>query len=209
LRFKLAYSANATGVVLGAFINAINSNLRRRARKHKLHGRLQTGSLTVVQRFGSSLNLNVHFHTIAMDGVYAEQPDGSMLFHPLPAPSDEDIARLARAVCRKVTGHVEHLTGEDKDQQLTLDRLANASVQGLVATGPRRGCRVLRLGFGRGKMALEMTIHREFISMGAAGWHICLDVLGRFLAGDPLGHMVGPEVMKFGGWQRLNAEYAK
>jgi len=82
-------------VVLGAFINAINSDLRRRARKRKLRGRLQTGSLTVVQRFGSSLNLNVHFHVIAMDGLYAKQPDGSILFHPLPAPSDEDIARLA------------------------------------------------------------------------------------------------------------------
>jgi hypothetical protein len=73
-----------------------------------------------------------------MDGVYAEQPNGSMLFHPLPAPSDEDIARLARAVCRKVTRYLGQLTGEDKDQQLTLDHLANASVQGLVATGPPR-----------------------------------------------------------------------
>jgi len=146
LRFEMAYSADATSVVLGAFISAINSDLRRRARKRKLRGRLQTGSLTVVQRFGSSLNLNVHFHAIVMDGVYAERPDGSMLFHPLPAPSDEDIARLARAVCRKVTRHLGQLTGEDKDQQVTLDHLANASVQGLVATGPRRGCRVLRLG---------------------------------------------------------------
>jgi len=71
LRFKLAYSADTTSVVLGAFISAINSDLRRRAGKRKLRGRLQTGSLTVVQRFGSSLNLNVHFHVIAMDGVYA------------------------------------------------------------------------------------------------------------------------------------------
>ena len=94
----------------------------------------------------SELNLNVHFHVIAMDGVYAERPDGSMLFHPLPAPSDEDIARLTRAVCRKVTRCLGQLTGEDKDRQMTLDHLANASVQGLVATGPRRGCRVLRLG---------------------------------------------------------------
>ena len=98
LRFKMAHSADATSVVLGAFITAINFDLRRRARKRKLCGRLQTGSLTVVQRFGSSLNLNVYFHVIAMDCVYAEQPDGSMLFHPLPAPSDEDIARVARAV---------------------------------------------------------------------------------------------------------------
>jgi hypothetical protein len=58
----------------------------------------------------------------------------------------EDIARLARAVCRKVTRYLGQLTGEDKEQQLPLDHLANASVQGLVATCPRRGCRVLRLG---------------------------------------------------------------
>ena len=94
----MAYSPDAASMVLGAFISAINSDLRRRARKRKVRGRLQTGNMTVVQRFGSSLNLNVHFHVIAMDGVYAQQPDGSMLFHPLPAPSDEDIARLARAV---------------------------------------------------------------------------------------------------------------
>ena len=146
LRFKMAYSSDATSVVLGAFISAINSDLRWRARKLKLRGRLHTGSLTVVQRFGSSLNLNIHFHVIEMDGLYAEQPDGSMLFHPLPAPSDEDIARLARTVCRKVTRYLGRLTGEDKDKQLTLDHLANASVQGLVATGSRRGCCVLRLG---------------------------------------------------------------
>jgi ribosomal protein S27E len=69
LRFKMAYSPDATSVVLDAFISAINSDLRRRARKRKLRGRLQTGSVTVVQRFGSSLNLNVHFHAIVMDGL--------------------------------------------------------------------------------------------------------------------------------------------
>ena len=45
--------------------------------------------------------------------------------------------------------------------------------------------------------------------MGAAGWHICFDVLERLLAGRPIGRIVGAEAMKFGGWQRLNAEYAK
>ena len=59
------------------------------------------------------------------------------------------------------------------------------------------------------RLTLWHSIDRRFISMGAAGWHICLDMLGRFLSGRPIGRMVGPEVMKFGGWQRLNAEYAK
>jgi hypothetical protein len=44
---------------------------------------------------------------------------------------------------------------------------------------------------------------------GAAGWHICLDVLDRLLSGAPVGRIVGGDAMKFGGWQRLNAEYAK
>src|SRR5262249_39115691 len=48
-----------------------------------------------------------------------------------------------------------------------------------------------------------------FISWGAAGWHICFDVLERLLAGEPIGRIVGADAMKFGGWQRLNAEYAK
>jgi len=97
LRFKMAYSPEATSVVLGAFISAINSDLRRRARKRKLRGRLQTGSLTVVQRFGSSLNLNVHFHVIGMDGVYCSRAGWMM---GARADSTMGIARLtvARAV---------------------------------------------------------------------------------------------------------------
>ena len=59
------------------------------------------------------------------------------------------------------------------------------------------------------RLTLWTNIDRRFISMGAAGWHICFDVLDRYLAGQPIGRRVGPDVMKFEGWQRLNAEYAK
>ena len=58
-------------------------------------------------------------------------------------------------------------------------------------------------------LRLSTNIGHRFISMGAAGWHICFDVLNRLLAGRPIGRIVGPEAMKFDGWQRLNAEYAK
>jgi len=59
------------------------------------------------------------------------------------------------------------------------------------------------------RMTLWANIDRRYIAMGAAGWHICLDVMDRMLAGDPIGRMVGMEVMKFPGWQRLHTEYAK
>jgi uncharacterized protein YndB with AHSA1/START domain len=62
---------------------------------------------------------------------------------------------------------------------------------------------------GGTRLTLWHSIDRGFISMGAAGWHICLDVLDRLLADQPIGRMVGPDAIKFGGWQRLNAEYAK
>jgi hypothetical protein len=65
------------------------------------------------------------------------------------------------------------------------------------------------LGGGGTRLTLWHSIDRRFISMGAAGWHICFDVLERLLAGRPIGRIVGPQAMKFGGWQRLNAEYAK
>ena len=58
------------------------------------------------------------------------------------------------------------------------------------------------------RLTLWHNIDRRFISMGAAGWHICFDVMDRLLAGQPIGRLVGPETMKFSGWQRLNAEYA-
>ena len=58
------------------------------------------------------------------------------------------------------------------------------------------------------RLTLWHNINRNFISMGAAGWHICFDVLERLLTARPIGRIVGAEAMKF-DWQRLNAEYAK
>jgi uncharacterized protein YndB with AHSA1/START domain len=63
--------------------------------------------------------------------------------------------------------------------------------------------------FGEGtRLTLWHNIGRRFVAMGAAGWHICLDVLDRLLAGKPIGRIVGAEAMKF-DWPRLNAEYAE
>jgi uncharacterized protein YndB with AHSA1/START domain len=58
------------------------------------------------------------------------------------------------------------------------------------------------------RLTLWTNIDRRFISMGAAGWHICFDVLDHLLSGTPIGRIVAGEAMKF-GWPRLNAEYAK
>ena len=62
---------------------------------------------------------------------------------------------------------------------------------------------------GGTRLTLWTNIGHRFISMGAAGWHICLDVLDHLLKGTPVGRIAGPKAMNFHGWQRLNAEYAR
>jgi uncharacterized protein YndB with AHSA1/START domain len=61
---------------------------------------------------------------------------------------------------------------------------------------------------GGTRLTLWHSIDRRFISWGAAGWHIALDVLDRLLSGSPIGRIAGAEAMKF-GWQRLVAEYSR
>ena len=62
---------------------------------------------------------------------------------------------------------------------------------------------------GGTRLTLWASINRRFVSMGAAGWHIGLDMLDRLLSGAPTRRIAGADAIKFDGWQRLNAEYAK
>lgn len=62
---------------------------------------------------------------------------------------------------------------------------------------------------GGTRLTLWHRIDRSFIAMGAAGWHICLDVLDHALGGEVLGRRVGPALMHDEGWQRLRADYAR
>jgi len=59
------------------------------------------------------------------------------------------------------------------------------------------------------KLTLWANINKQFIAMGAAGMHVCLDVMDRMLDGDPIGRMVGPALMQNQEWQRLHKEYAE
>jgi uncharacterized protein YndB with AHSA1/START domain len=62
---------------------------------------------------------------------------------------------------------------------------------------------------GGTRLTLWTSIDRRFISMGAAGWHVCLDVLDHLIGGNPIGRIAGPAAMKVPGWQQLHAEYTR
>ncbi len=110
LRGYLRCGVFAHGFVRGAdvlsalgrvFIEAVFARYRSWAKKEGL-GEAPTGAVTHVQRFGSSVNLNVHFHSMLLDGVFTRDEQGSLRFHPAPSPTREELDGVVRRVHRRV-----------------------------------------------------------------------------------------------------------
>lgn len=66
-----------------------------------------TGAVTLIQRFGSALNLNVHFHLLVLDGVYRREGDGHLRFVPLPAPRPAELQGLVQRIAERVGRSLE------------------------------------------------------------------------------------------------------
>ena len=59
------------------------------------------------------------------------------------------------------------------------------------------------------RLTLWSKIDRRYIAMGAAGWHVCLDVLDHLLSGEPIGRLVAEDALESEGWQQLHEEYVR
>jgi hypothetical protein len=157
LRYRLAYDSGLLRDVLHIFIQEVFSSLRRRARKQHGIRKAKCGGVTFVQRFGGSINLNIHFHSLVMDGVYYEDDNKRIYFRRLSPPTDAEVA-LATA---KMVKNIQRLLdrrglGPDCDpeeadrlmlEQPLLAELYSASVQGRVAAGPGAGNRLKGVKF--------------------------------------------------------------
>jgi hypothetical protein len=70
LRYRLAFDHELTSRVLGIFIRAVFAWQRLQARRMGLVcASINPGAITAIQRFGSALNLNPHFHSLLFDGA--------------------------------------------------------------------------------------------------------------------------------------------
>jgi len=102
------------------------------------------------------LNLNVHFHTLALDGIYIEDEMGCIRFQQAAPPSDAEVARVTERIQRQITKLLERrglgpqADGDESDalrnSQPLLAELYGASICGRVATGPRAGRRIAKVG---------------------------------------------------------------
>ena len=159
LRYRLAYDHELCRAVLKVYVRALLGFHRRRARRLGVEAG-QGGSVTVIQRFGAGLRLNLHFHTTVIDGVFTRGPDGEgVVFTELPPPTDDEVATLLRTVVTRVRRLLVRrgLLGSEADgappepadpastEAPALATLQQASLRGVQALGPEAGRRVRRV----------------------------------------------------------------
>jgi len=60
-------------------------------------------AVTAIQRFGSALNLNVHFHTLAVQGVLVDDRCSGLRFAPNTEPTERELEALLLKTARRIT----------------------------------------------------------------------------------------------------------
>ena len=97
LRYLLAWDHDLCRAVAAILAHAIFRMLRERARDAGLEAG-RGGGVVVIQRFGGALNLNVHFHALVLDGVFAPTGDGTLRFHPPRRLTTLDVAEVLATI---------------------------------------------------------------------------------------------------------------
>ncbi len=156
LRFLLATHPALIGRVLGIVYRVIAGHLIRQAGFTQQSAR--TGAVTLIQRFGSALNLNIHFHMLFLDGVYVVTPPhgNRPRFQWVREPTSAQLTQLAYTIARRVgrllerEGLLERDTEQIElsnvlDEEDPMPDLVGHSITYRIAVGPHRGRKVFTL----------------------------------------------------------------
>jgi hypothetical protein len=175
LRYWMAASQDLTAQVhtiirttIGQYY--VNKAVTRGCERANIH----PGSVTFIQRFGSALNVNLHFHCVFLEGIYHDRTDAGRKprFLTGEPPSDTDVAAVVQKISHRVIRKLRHLgyleaggdaavaTGYDPlvDAAPALARTLAASVQQRIAFGERAGQQVRRIGAGFGSEGEHPTL---------------------------------------------------
>jgi len=153
IRFLFASQPSVMSAVLRIVVRAITAHLLAKAGYTRAQA--QTGAVTLIQRFGGALNLNIHFHMLFLDGVYLCGRD-PLRFVPVAAPTPADLARIIEQISQRVARHLERqgwlvrddensYLARDAEQASALDDVIGHAVTYRVAVGPHRGQKALTL----------------------------------------------------------------
>jgi Putative transposase/Transposase zinc-binding domain len=167
LRYWMAPSRELTATVHTIIRRTIAQYYVKQAvRNGATRAAVQPGSVTFLPRFGGSLNANLHYHMIFLEGVFVDRTAQGLKprFVQADPPADAAVAEVLAKISQRIIHHLRKrgsleadsedvvLTGYDpaRDEAPELARTMAASVQQRIAFGERAGQRVRRIGSGFG-----------------------------------------------------------
>jgi len=161
IRLCLAVRPKIMARALEITHHAISNHYRKKTNLTKRSGK--AGAVTLIQRFGGSLNLNVHFHQLFIDGCYELNPKGEPVqFIATPPPTVQELDQVLAQIIRRLTRYLirQNIIVRDNDsefqleiaQEDTFSRLQASSVTYRFATGPSKGKKAMVLQSVNGRM---------------------------------------------------------
>jgi hypothetical protein len=154
MRYLVATHPRIQSALLEITIRVISTFLKKKTHNTTY----QTGTVTVIQRFGSALNLTPHFHMLFLDGIYSIK-DGMAEFHKAEEPTDEEVKEILSKIARRSLKYLVKKgyfsleedcfsMGEDPfvEREPALAELLFASSRYRIATGERKGQKIRKLG---------------------------------------------------------------
>ncbi|MDP3662818.1 MAG: IS91 family transposase [Nitrosomonas sp.] len=152
LRYLFAAHPHLISPVLQVISRAISTFLIKQAGFKRPDA--QTGAITLIQRFGSAANLNIHLHCLVLDGVYRIQND-TVEFLSVRSPTVDQLQALLSQIIKRVmkalTRHGALIEEEgmtylaDIESDAALAPLQSAACTYRIALGPRAGQKLLTL----------------------------------------------------------------
>ena len=132
LRFLLATDPSALTQVLGIVYRTISAYVLKSARLTRATG--ATGAVTLIQRFGSALNLNIHFHMLVLDGAYLVDTEAAV-FRRIAPPSVAQLQALVERLAERIGRALERwgiLARDAESSYLELDPDAGGPMDDLL-----------------------------------------------------------------------------
>jgi len=185
LRFLLATDPDSLTRVLRTVYRAISGFLLKQAGLTRATG--HTGAVTLIQRFGSALNLNIHFHMIFLDGVFVPVEGAAPIFRHVPAPTGTELQELVQQIAARIGRVLEQQGLIERDTENAwlamqgeggaLDDLIGHSITYRIAVGPRAGQKLFTLQTVPAREEAEQQgDQRSAANAGGFSLHAGLDI---------------------------------
>ena len=219
LRYLLAYDGKLCRAVARTAMHEVFRYQRLRARRSLGLGstrQAHTGAMVAVQRFGSALNLNIHFHALVLDGVFVVDGFGHPTFVPLAPPTLADLHRVAARIAGAVMALLRrrHIWLDDLDESEdpvaqrseSLAGMAKASISGTLVFGSA-GAKPVRLQDAR--VWVPAQVERAGKALGfVLDAEVCVSANNRFHRERLCRYLLRPPLAKGRLHETMDGKYA-